>query len=85
MKSAPQQKEGWHLNYAEIIFCLFFFNCWAVFFVIPPILRVACSNPLPVSEYSAVKPLSFGMCFYSGVLSWVAFASGVAQTPNSRV
>lgn len=37
MKSAPKEKEGWHLNYAEIIFCLLFFKCWAVFFIIPPI------------------------------------------------
>lgn len=85
MKSVPKQKEGWHLNYAEIIFYLFFFKCWAVFFIIPPILHVACSNPLPISEYSTIKPWSSAICFYGKVLSWMSFASGVAQTPDSGV
>lgn len=85
MKSVPKQKEGWHLNYAEIIFYLFFFKCWAVFFIIPPILHVACSNPLPISEYSTIKPWSFAVCFYGSVLSWMSFASGIAQTPDSSV
>lgn len=63
MKSAPKQKEGWHLNYAEIIFRLFFVKCWAVFFIIPPTLHVASSDPLPISEYSTVKPWSLRFVF----------------------
>lgn len=85
MKFVPKQKEGWDLNYAEIIFYLFFFKCWAVFLIIPPILHVACSNPLPISEYSTTKLWSFAVCFYGNVLSWMSFASDVAQTPDSSV
>lgn len=86
MKSAPEQKEGWHLNYAEIIFYLFFFKCWvSFFFIMPPMSHGACSNSLSISEYSTVKPQSCAISFYGRVLSWMSSASGVVQAPDSSV